>query len=77
MEKVRSILNGVGLTQQFLVVTIDTTCYLKNRSPTLVLGDKTHHEVWSSKKPSIAHLNDFRFDTFMHVSKDKRSKIIK
>ena len=56
MEKVRSMFNGVGLGQELWVVTIDTICYFKNRSPALTLVDKTPHEVWSGKKPSIAHL---------------------
>ena len=48
---------------------------MKNRSPTLALVDKTPHEVWSSKKPSIAHLRVFGCDAFMHVPKEKRSKL--
>ena len=53
----------------------DTSYYLKNQSPTSALVDKTPHEVWSSKKPSIAHLRVFGCDTFMHVPKEKRSKM--
>jgi len=41
MERVRSMLNGVGLGQEFWVEAVDTTCYLVNRSPSLVLEDKT------------------------------------
>ena len=37
--------------------------------------DKTPHEVWSSKKPSIAHPRVFGCDTFMHVPREKRSKL--
>ena len=48
---------------------------LKNRSPTSALVDKTPHEVWFGKKPSIAHLKIFRCDAFMHVPKEKRSKL--
>ena len=48
---------------------------MKNRSPTLALVDKTLHEVCSSKKPFIAHLIVFGCDAFMHVQKEKRSKV--
>ena len=58
-----------------MAVAIDTTCYLKNRSPTSTLVDKTPHEVWSDKKPFIAHLRVFGCDAFMHVPKEKRSKL--
>lgn len=37
--------------------------------------DKTRHEVWSGKNPSIAHLRVFRCDSLMHVPKEKRSKL--
>ena len=38
------------------------------------MADKNPHEVWSSKKPSIAHLKVFGCDAFMHVPKEKMSK---
>jgi hypothetical protein len=47
MDKARSMLSGAGLGQEFLVVVVDTACYLKNRSPTSTLVDKNPHEVWS------------------------------
>ena len=50
MEKSRSMLNGVGLGQEFWVEAMGTTCYLVNRSPSSALDDKTPHEVWSAKK---------------------------
>ena len=48
---------------------------MKNRSPTLALVDKTPHEVWSGKKPSITHLKIFGCDSFMHVPNEKMSKL--
>ena len=56
-------------------VVVDTACYLKNRSPTLALVDKTPHEVRSGKNPSIAHFRVFGCDACMHVPKEKRSKL--
>ena len=54
---------------------METTCYLVNRSPTSALIDKTPQEVWTGKKPSIKHLNFFGCDAYVHVPKDKRSKL--
>ena len=54
---------------------MERTCYLVNQSPTLVLIDKTPQEVWTSKKPSIKHLKVFGFDAYVHVPKEKRSKL--
>ena len=69
------MLSGVGLGQEFWTVGIDTACYLKNISPTSTLVDKTPHEVWSGKNPSIVHFSVFGCDAFMHIPKDKRSKL--
>ena len=74
MEKARSMLSGVGLGHGFWAVAVDTAWHLKNRSPTLTV-DKTPHEVWYGKKPSIAHLRVFGCDTFMRVPKEKRRKM--
>ena len=46
-------------------------------SPSSTLVDMTPHEVWSGKKPSLSHLKVFGFDEFMHVPKEKRSKLDK
>ena len=75
MEKAMSMLSGAGLGHQFWAAVVDTTCYLKNRSPTSTLVNKTPHEVWSSKKPSITHLKVFGCDAFMHVPNEKMSKL--
>ena len=47
----------------------------KSRSSTSVLVEKTLHEVWSSKKPFVSHLRVFGCDDFVHVRKEKRSKL--
>ena len=75
MEKVRSMLSGAGLGQEFWALVVDTACYLKNRSPTSALVDKTPYEVWSGQKPFVAHLIFFGCEAFMHVPKEKRSKL--
>ena len=64
MEKARSMLSGARLGQEFQVVVVDTA-----------LVDKTLHEVWPGQKPSIAHLRIFGCEAFMHVPKEKMSKL--
>ena len=75
MEKARNMLIGAGLGQEFWVIIVDTACYLKNRSPTSTLVDKTPYEVWSSQKPYVSHLRVFGFKYFMHVLKEKMRKL--
>ena len=75
MERERSMLSGAGLGQEFWTEAVDTACYLVNRSSSLVLEDKTPHEVWTGKKPSLSHLWVFGCDAYVHVLKEKRTKL--
>ena len=54
---------------------METTCYLVNRSPSSALEDKTPQEVWTGKKPSLSHLRVFGCDAYVHVPKDKITKL--
>lgn len=71
MERARSMLNGVGLGQEFWAEAVDTACYLINRSASSVLEDKTPQEVWTGEKPSLSHLRVFGCDAYVHVPKEK------
>ena len=75
MEKARSMLSGTGLGQEFWAEAVETACYLVNRSPSSALEDKTPHEVWTGKKPSLSHLRVFGCDAYVHVPKEKRTKL--
>jgi hypothetical protein len=55
MEKERSIINDVGITQEFWPEAVDTAKYLVNRSPSSMLVNSTPHEVWFSKNPFLSH----------------------
>jgi hypothetical protein len=71
------MLSGSELGQEFWVEAVGTTCYLVNRSPSSALDDKTPHEVWYGKKPSLQHLRVFGCDAYVHVPKENRSKLDK
>eukprot|EP00253_Pinus_taeda_P034965 PITA_34965 len=75
MERARSMLNGTGLGQEFWVEAVDTACYLVNRSPSSALEDRTPREVWTGKKPSLSYLRVFGCDAYVHVPKEKRTKL--
>jgi hypothetical protein len=77
MEKSRSMLSGVGLEQEFWAEAVGTTCYMVNRSPSSTLDDKTPHEVWSGKKPSLQHLRVSGCDAYVHAPKENRIKLEK
>ena len=69
MDKARSMLNGVGLAQEFWVEAVENEKYLLNMFPSSVLVDMTPHEVWLSKNPLVSHLKVFGYDEFVHVPK--------
>ena len=54
---------------------METASYLVNRSPSSALEDRSPQEVWTSKKPSLSHLRVFGCDAFVHVPKEKRTKL--
>ena len=69
------MLNGVGLGQELWVEAVEIVCYLVNISPSSALEDKTPQEVWTGKKPSLSHLRVFGCDAYVHVPKEKRTKL--
>ena len=48
MEKARSMLSDAGLSQDYQVEDVDTSCYIVNRSLMFSLVDKTPYEAWAS-----------------------------
>jgi len=54
---------------------VDTACYLVNRSPSSALENKSPKEVWTGKKPSLSHPRVFGCDAYVHVPKEKRTKL--
>jgi hypothetical protein len=77
MEKSRSMLSGVRLGQELWAEAVGIACYLVNQSPSSTLDDKTPHEVWTGKKPSLTHLRVFGCDAYVHVPKENKSKLDK
>ena len=63
------------ITKRFWAEALSTATYLRNRSPTNAVQDKTPYESWTGKKPNISHLRVFGCDAYAHVAKDERSKL--
>ena len=54
---------------------MNTAIYLKNRSPTVEVEDKTPYEVWTGIKPNIKHLRIFGSTCYALIPKETRSKL--
>jgi len=67
MEKERSVISGLGSSYELWEEVVDIACYLDNQSPWSTLDDKTPHEVWTSKKPSLKHLKVFVYEAYVYV----------
>ena len=49
--------------------------YVQNRTPHKVLKNKTPEEVFSSKKQKFSHLRIFGCLVYIHIPKEKRTKL--
>jgi hypothetical protein len=77
MDKARSMISVVGITQEFWVKAVKTTIYMVNMSHSLVVVNMTPNEVWFGKNPPVEHIKLFGCDPFVHVPKENRSKMDK
>ena len=49
--------------------------YLRNRSPSHALEDKTPHEMWFGHLPSVRHLRVFGSTCYALIPKEQRNKL--
>ena len=75
MEAARSMLDDQDLPMHLWAEAARTTVYVQNRTPHRVLENKTPEEVFSGKKPEVIHLRIFGCLVYMHIPKEKRTKL--
>ena len=75
MEIIRSMLADFELQKGFWSEALSTATYLRNRSTTNAVQDKTPYEAWTCSKPNVSHLCISGCDAYAHVPKDERSKL--
>ena len=52
-----------------------TLVYVQNKSPHRVFRNKTLEEAFTGVKPNVSHLRIFGCSMYIHVPKEKRSKL--
>ena len=52
-----------------------TTMYVQNHTPHKLLENETPEEVFSSKKPEVSRLRIFSYPVYIHIPKEKRTKL--
>ena len=75
MEVAREMLRDKYLPMHLWAEAARTAMYVQNRTPHRVLENKTPEEVFSSKKPEVCHLRIFSCPVYIHISKEKRTKL--
>ena len=63
------------LPKLFLGEAINTAIYLINRSPSAPLDFDIPERFWTGNDVSYSHLKVFGCKAFLHVPKEKRSKL--
>lgn len=74
LEVVHKLLYNVGMAKIFLAKTLNTTSYLMNGSPLIVVGCQTLKKVWSSKVADYFVFRIFNCPCYVRVSDDKLNK---
>ena len=75
MEATIEMLHDQDLPMHLWVEATRTTMYVQNRTPHRVLENKTLEELFSGKKPKVSHLRIFGGPVYIHIPKEKRTKL--
>ena len=69
------MMHDIDLPFSLWAEVVGTVVYLQNRCPHFILGDKTPEEKFTGVKPAVGHLRIFGCHVYIHVPKEKRSKL--
>ncbi|CAI5728373.1 unnamed protein product [Peronospora farinosa] len=76
VESARCMIEHAGLSKRYWGEAVSTAAFLRNRSPTQAIGhEKSPHEVWTKTKPLLKNLKVFGCHAYVHVPKEKSSKL--
>jgi hypothetical protein len=74
-EVAKAMMFDQGLPNSLWVKATSTVMYIQNRCPHAILKDKIPEEVFSGIKPEVGHLRIFECPVYIHVPKEKRTKM--
>ena len=75
MEVARAMLHDQDLPMHLWAEAARTMMYVHNHTPHRLLENKTPEEVFSSKKLEVIHLRIFGYPVYIHIPKEKRTKL--
>lgn len=74
IEMCRCMLMDARMPSRYWAEATSTAVYLQNHLPSRVV-ETTPYELWWGRKPNVSHLKVFGCKAFVHVPKEKRSKL--
>ena len=75
MEAVKTMIHGQDLPMHLWDVATRTTVYVQNRISHCALGFKPPEEMFTGKKLEVSHLKVFGLSVFVHIPKEKGTKL--
>jgi transposase InsO family protein len=75
MEAVKTMIHDQDLPMYLWAEAAKTTVYVQNRLSHSALRFKTPEEMFSGKNPKVSHLKIFGCPVFVHIPKEKRTKL--
>jgi transposase InsO family protein len=75
MEEMKTMIHDQDLPMNLWEEATITEVYVQNRLSHTALGFKTPKEIFSIKKPEVSHLNIFGCPVFVHILKERRTKM--
>jgi hypothetical protein len=75
MEAVKTMIHDLDLPMNLWVEATRTTVYVQKKLSHSALGFKTPKEMFSRKKLEVSHLKIFACPVFIHILKEKRTKM--
>jgi hypothetical protein len=75
MKALKIMIHDQDLPMHLWAEATRTTIYFQNRLSHSALGFKTPEEIFTRKKPEVIHLKIFGCPVFVHILKEKRTKL--
>ena len=75
IEHSQCMLKDAGLPGEFWAEAVSTACYLRNISASHRHPDKTPFEIWTGRRPDVAHLQPFGCTAYMKVPDETWQKL--
>ena len=75
MEAMKTMIHDQDLQMYLWAEAARTAVYVHNRLSHSALGFKIPKEIFTRKKPQVSHLKIFGCPVYVHIPKEKRTKL--